>query len=248
MKVLVIGAGAREHALSWRIAASPRVSKVFCAPGNPGIAQVAELLPIAPTATKELLQAVIDNGIDLTVVGPEVALEAGVVDLFEANGKVIVGPTKAAALLESSKAFAKEIMLEAGVPTASHHVFSECRALERHCAEVGAPLVLKADGLAAGKGVFVIERAADFPAAIEALFGTLRAERVVVEEFLSGVEVSCIFASNGSLFRSPLPTTISVSVITILALTPVEWVRSAPHPVSMSRSSPGFRSIAQILS
>lgn len=198
MKVLVIGAGAREHALSWRIAASPRVSKVFCAPGNPGIAQVAELLPIAPTAIKELLQAVIDNGIDLTVVGPEVALEAGVVDLFEANGKVIVGPTKAAALLESSKAFAKEIMLEAGVPTASHHVFSECRALERHCAEVGAPLVLKADGLAAGKGVFVIERAADFPAAIEALFGTLRAERVVVEEFLSGVEVSCIFASNGT--------------------------------------------------
>lgn len=198
MNVLVIGSGAREHAICWSLASSPRVSKVYCAPGNPGIATVAELVPCAVTAVGELLQAAERLNVDITVVGPEAALEAGVVDAFTAAGRAIVGPTKAAAMLETSKAFAKEIMIEAKVPTAGHRVFQSRPELERHCAEAGAPLVLKADGLASGKGVFVIEDASHFPAAIDALFGPLKAERVVVEEFLTGVEVSCIFAANGS--------------------------------------------------
>ena len=198
MKVLVIGSGAREHAICWSLAASPRVSKVYCAPGNPGIAAVAELIAHPVTAVAELLDTAGRLGIDLTVVGPEAALEAGVVDAFTAAGRAIVGPTKAAAMLETSKAFAKEIMIAANVPTAKHHVFHSRPELERHCAEHGAPLVLKADGLASGKGVFVIEDASQFPAALDSLFGPLKAERVVVEEFLTGVEVSCIFAANGS--------------------------------------------------
>jgi|688.fasta_scaffold20600_8 phosphoribosylamine--glycine ligase len=198
MNVLVIGSGAREHAICWRLAASRRVSKVFCAPGNPGIASVAEIVPVAVTAVSELLTAAERLGVGITVVGPEAALEAGVVDAFRAAGRAIVGPTKEAAMLETSKAFAKEIMIAAGVPTAKHEVFHDRASLERRCKEQGAPLVLKADGLASGKGVFVIEDAADFPAALDALFGPIKAERVVVEEFLTGVEVSCIFAANGS--------------------------------------------------
>jgi phosphoribosylamine--glycine ligase len=198
MKVLVVGSGAREHALCWRIGRSSRVSKVYCAPGNAGIATSAELVNIAPTAVSELLTFVQTHGVELTVVGPEVALEAGIVDLFEASGCTVVGPSKAAAQLETSKSFAKEVMVASGVPTATYEVFTLRGDLERYCAAKGAPLVLKADGLASGKGVFVVQDAADFPAAIDALFGALSAERVVAEEFLQGVEVSCIFASNGT--------------------------------------------------
>jgi phosphoribosylamine--glycine ligase len=197
MKVLVIGSGAREHALCWRLKASTRVTEVFCAPGNPGIAAVATCLPIAVTAAAELLEAAKQNGVGLTVVGPEAALAVGVVDTFGAAGMPIVGPTKAAALLESSKSFAKEVMAQAGVPTATYEVCTSRSSLEELCSLRGAPLVLKADGLASGKGVFVILDAKDFAPAIEQLFGALKAEKVVVEEFLSGFEVSCIFASNG---------------------------------------------------
>jgi phosphoribosylamine--glycine ligase len=131
-------------------------------------------------------------------VGPEAALAAGVVDAFQEAGFPIVGPTRAAAMLESSKSFAKEIMVAAGVPTAGYEVFTSRASLEEYCADKGAPLVLKADGLASGKGVFVIQQESQFKEAFEQLFGDLRAEKVVVEEFLSGYEVSCIFASNGS--------------------------------------------------
>jgi len=197
MKVLVVGSGAREHAICWRLAISKHVSHVMCAPGNAGIATCAEVVPVAATAVNELLALVQEKGIDLTVVGPEVALEAGIVDLFQAHGKAIAGPSKAAALLESSKAFAKEVMVAAGVPTASYEVFTAERELRDYCNKKGAPLVLKADGLASGKGVFVITDATDFESAFQQLFGPLHAERVVVEEFLDGVEVSCIFACNG---------------------------------------------------
>jgi len=206
MRVLVIGSGAREHAIAWCVASSPQVKKVFCAPGNPGVASLAERLPIAATAVSDLLKAVEDHHIDLTIVGPEVALEAGVVDLFQAHGKLIAGPTKAAAMLETSKAFAKEVMVAAKVPTAGYEVFTERKDLERYCAEQGAPLVLKADGLASGKGVFVIEDSSQFAPAFDALFGALKAERVVVEEFLRGVEVSCIFPCNGSELIPLAPT------------------------------------------
>lgn len=197
MKVLVIGSGAREHALCWRLKASTRVTEVLCAPGNPGIAAVATCLPIAVNAVAELVEAAKRNGVGLTVVGPEAALAVGVVDAFSAAGMSIVGPKKAAALLESSKSFAKEIMVQAGVPTATYEVCTSRSSLEELCALRGAPLVLKADGLASGKGVFVILDAKDFAPAIDQLFGALKAEKVVVEEFLRGFEVSCIFASNG---------------------------------------------------
>lgn len=197
MKVLVIGSGAREHAICWRLKASPSVTEVLCAPGNPGIAQVATCVPIAVTDIDALRAAVEQHGISLTVVGPEAALAVGIVDAFEKHNLPIVGPSKEAAQLETSKAFAKAVMVEAGVPTARHEVFTTRASLEEYCAAKGAPLVLKADGLASGKGVFVITDAKDFPGAVDALFGSLKAERVVVEEFLEGVEVSCIFASNG---------------------------------------------------
>jgi phosphoribosylamine--glycine ligase len=197
MRVLVVGSGAREHAICWRLAMSQHVTHVVCAPGNAGIAGCAEIAPVAATAVEDLLKLVKDKKIDLTVVGPEVALEAGIVDLFTSHGAPIVGPSKAAALLESSKAFAKEVMVAAKVPTAGYEVFSSQQELRTYCATKGAPLVLKADGLASGKGVFVITDAKDFEPAIEMLYGPIKAERVVVEEFLDGVEVSCIFACNG---------------------------------------------------
>lgn len=197
MKILVIGSGAREHALCWRIRNSQGVSEVFAAPGNPGISAVATCVPLAVTAVQGLLELVQEKQIDLTVVGPEAALAAGVVDLFEAAGKPIVGPSRAAAMLESSKSFAKEVMVAAGVPTASYEVFTSKEALREHCTAKGAPLVLKADGLASGKGVFVVQDPSDFALAIDQLFGELGADKVVVEEFLEGFEVSCIFAANG---------------------------------------------------
>lgn len=197
MKVLVIGSGAREHAICWRLKSSPQVSEIFCAPGNPGIAAVATCLPIGVSAVDELLAAAVERGIDLTVVGPEAALAVGIVDAFEAKGLRIVGPSRVAAQLETSKAFAKEVMVAAGVPTAEYQVFTNRKDVEDFCQKRGVPLVLKADGLASGKGVFVIKDDSDFREAIDTLFGSLRAESVVIEDFLEGVEVSCIFACNG---------------------------------------------------
>jgi phosphoribosylamine--glycine ligase len=198
MKVLVIGGGAREHAVCWALRRSPRIQEVLCAPGNPGIALVATCIPIEVTAIADLVREAKSRSVDLTVVGPEAALARGIVDAFHAEGLAIVGPTQAAALLESSKSFAKEVMVEAKVPTATYEVFSSRSSVEEYCRSRGAPLVLKADGLASGKGVFVIQDDREFAPAIEALFSTLKVEKVVVEEFLSGFEVSCIFASNGA--------------------------------------------------
>lgn len=198
MRVLVIGSGAREHALCWRLKGSKLVEQVVCAPGNPGIASIAQCVDVAVTDVDGLLKVAHDKGINLTVVGPEAALAAGVVDRFEEHGLKIVGPSKAAAMLESSKSFAKEVMVASGVPTASYELFNSRSSLSEYCAHKGAPLVLKVDGLASGKGVFVITDKSQFEPAFDQIFGPLKAEKVVVEEFLNGFEVSCIFASNGS--------------------------------------------------
>ncbi len=198
MKILVIGGGGREHALCYSLRKSPRVSEVVCAPGNAGIAQIATCIDIGVTQVDELVAYAKESGVNLTIVGPEASLAVGVVDVFRNHGLPIVGPTRAAARLESSKSFAKEIMSQGQVPTAAYKLCANRNEVESYCSDHGLPLVLKADGLASGKGVFVVHTQEELESAIFQLYNVLGVEEVVVEEFLQGFEVSCIFASNGN--------------------------------------------------
>ena len=205
MKALVIGSGGREHALAWKIAASPRVQKVFVAPGNGGTARDPRLQNVAITDMRALADFALAEKVALAVVGPEVALAAGVVDEFRARGLRIFGPTRAAAQLESSKAFAKDFMQRHGIPTARYATFDDADAAHTHVAQHGAPIVVKADGLAAGKGVVVAMTADEAHAAIDwMLHGNaagvqhnLAGARVVIEEFLEGEEASFIVMCDG---------------------------------------------------
>ncbi len=201
MKVLVIGSGGREHALAWKIARSPRVSKVFVAPGNAGTACEEGLENVALTAHADLVALVKSEGIGLTVVGPEAPLAAGVVDLFRAEGLKIFGPTKAAAQLEASKDFAKRFMVRHGIPTAHYGTFTDAKAAHAWIEEKGAPIVIKADGLAAGKGVVVAMTAKEAHDAIDLMLeggGMGEAgHRVVIEEFMAGEEASFIVMADG---------------------------------------------------
>ncbi|WP_372591367.1 phosphoribosylamine--glycine ligase, partial [Guyparkeria sp.] len=202
MKVLVIGGGGREHALAWKIAQSPRVEKVFVAPGNPGTAAEAKCrnVPIAATNVAELVAFAADNAIDLTVVGPEAPLVEGVVDTFRDAKLPIFGPTRKAAQLEGSKAFAKDFMERHGIPTAKYRVFDTAAPAIDFVHEHGAPVVVKADGLAAGKGVIVAQSIDEAEAAIRDIFaGQFGAAgaRVVVESFLEGEEASFIVMVDG---------------------------------------------------
>ncbi len=194
MKVLVIGSGGREHALVWKLRQSPRVSSVFCAPGNGGISQLAECVPIKISDHGALAKFAREQGIGLTVVGPDDALAAGIVDHFEAAGLRIFGPSQSAARLESSKVFAKEFMLRHGIPTAASGQFSSADEARAFAAKMSTPLVVKASGLALGKGVLIAQTHAEADAAIreimeERKFGDAGAE-VVIEEFLEGEECS----------------------------------------------------------
>ncbi len=200
MKVLVIGSGGREHALAWRLAQSPSVSEVFVAPGNPGSAKIATRVPA--TNVDEWLAFAQENAIDLTVVGPEAPLVAGVVDRFRAAGLPVVGPTAEAAQLEGSKAFSKDFMIRAGVPTARYRVVTDLDAARAALDEFGFPVVLKADGLAAGKGVVIAADRAEAEAALPSLMGS----RLVIEEFLVGEEVSYIVLADGKRFLPFAPT------------------------------------------
>lgn len=197
MKVLVIGQGGREHALCWKLRQSALLSKLYCAPGNPGTAGVAENVPIAVHETGRQVDFARKTGIDFTIVGPELPLTLGVADEFERAGLRIFGPSAAAARIEGSKSFAKEVLNSAVVPTAGHWVFDESEKLRAWLAQHPAPIVLKADGLAAGKGVFVCHSRAEAEAAAAELFGRLGAARVVAEEYLSGREASYIVAVAG---------------------------------------------------
>ena len=197
MKVLVIGAGAREHAICWRLRQSKMVTHVFCAPGNVGIGMTARCVNIAVDDIPGLVAFAKENAIELTVVGPEYPLNLGVVDLFRENGLRIFGASKAASLLESSKAFSKQVMNEAGVPTGRYAVVESFEAAMNYLQEVGAPIVLKADGLAAGKGVFVCKNIAEAQEAIITLYKNSKDAKVVCEEFLEGIEVSYIIATDG---------------------------------------------------
>ena len=197
MKVLVIGGGGREHALAWRLARSPKVQRVYVAPGNGGTALDPALRNVPISDLAALADFAASEKIGLTVVGPEAPLAAGVVDLFRGRGLRIFGPTRAAAQLESSKAFAKDFMQRHGVPTARYASFTDAAAAHAYVDRNGAPIVIKADGLAAGKGVVVAMKLYEAHAAIDFMLDGKAGARVVVEEFMAGEEASFIVVSDG---------------------------------------------------
>ena len=201
MKVLVIGGGGREHALAWKIAQNKGVSKVFVAPGNAGTALDLDMVNVPITSVADLLEFAQKEHINLTIVGPEAPLSQGVVDTFRANGLKIFGPTKAAAQLESSKDFAKAFMVRHNIPTAAYATFTDAKLAHDYVQAQGAPIVIKADGLAAGKGVVVAMTADEAHAAIDAMLSDNKlgsaGARVVIEEFLTGEEASFIVMVDG---------------------------------------------------
>ena len=210
MKVLVIGGGGREHALAWKLSQSERIQKIFVAPGNGGTARDPNLINVPITDVKALREWAQQEKIELTVVGPEAPLAAGVVDEFRANGLRIFGPTKAAAQLESSKAFSKDFMQRHGIPTAIYETFTEPAKAHAYIDKMGAPIVVKADGLAAGKGVVVAMTAEEAHEAIDFMLldnqlgvahnsgaDGAAVPRVVIEEFLQGEEASFIVLCDG---------------------------------------------------
>ena len=209
MKVLVVGNGGREHAIAWKLRQSPLISKLYCAQGNAGIWKIAERVDILPTEVEALADFALKEGIDFTVVGPEAPLVKGIVDEFERRGLKIFGPSREASQLEGSKAFAKNFMEKHGVPTAHYSVFDDFDRAVRYLKDVGTPIVIKADGLAAGKGA-VVSFSLDH--ALQTLEGFMKksalggaGKRVVIEEFLEGEEASYIVMVNGDRYV-PLPT------------------------------------------
>ncbi len=205
MKVLVIGAGGREHAIAWKLAQSPRITEVLVAPGNPGTAREPKLRNLALSAVADLVELAQREQVGFTVVGPEAPLAAGVVDAFRAAKLPIFGPTRAAAQLESSKDFAKQFLVRHNIPTAKYETFSDAAAAHAYIEREGAPIVIKADGLAAGKGVVVAMNADEAHAAIDmmlldnkmAVQYTEAGARVVIEEFMEGEEASFIVMADG---------------------------------------------------
>jgi phosphoribosylamine---glycine ligase len=208
MKVLLVGGGGREHALAWRLRQEDSRTEIFAAPGNPGIAELATCVPIGATDVDALATFARQAGVDWTLVGPEAPLAAGLVDRFRADGMPIFGPTRAAAMLETSKAFSKSLMLDAGVPTARAVTCETLYEAERAIAEIGAPLVVKASGLAAGKGVIICQTAKEALHAAtsmlsENLFGDA-GNTILIEEFMEGEELSMFFVTDGE-FSYALP-------------------------------------------
>ncbi|MGD2114488.1 MAG: phosphoribosylamine--glycine ligase [Acidobacteriota bacterium] len=201
MRVLVIGSGGREHALCWKLAQSPELEELYCAPGNPGIGEVADLVPKPVDEIQDLASFAADLKIDLTVVGPELPLTLGLADELARRGLAVFGPSREAARLEGSKVFAKEFMGRHGIPTGAFEVAHDLGEARKAAKRMGLPVVLKADGLAGGKGVLIPETREELDAALETFFEERRfgaaGDRVVVEEHLSGEEVSFIALSDG---------------------------------------------------
>jgi len=201
MKVLVVGSGGREHALVWKIAQSPKADKIYCAPGNAGTASLAENVQISAEDIQTLLCFAKDNKIDLTVVGPEAPLVSGIVNEFEKEGLKIFGPTREAAQIEGSKVFAKEIMTKYDIPTAQAAIFDNLVKAIDYIHEIGAPIVVKADGLAAGKGVMVCNTVKEAEEAVDLIMGKKEfgaaGSRVVIEEYLEGEEASILAFTDG---------------------------------------------------
>jgi phosphoribosylamine--glycine ligase len=211
MKILVLGSGGREHALVWKLSKSPRVDQLFCAPGNPGIARLATLQPLKADDQSGLLAFVEREGIDLTVVGPEQPLAEGIVDRFRACQHRIFGPTRAAAELEWSKAFAKAFLVRHGIPTAGHRTFTKSESLvaRAYLDRCTFPVVLKADGLAAGKGVLICNSLEEATAGLrdmtEAMVFGEAGSRVVIEEYMTGQEASVFAVADGRDFVTLAP-------------------------------------------
>jgi len=209
MRVLVVGSGGREHALVWKLSQSPDVTKLFCAPGNGGIGELAELVDIGTEDVEALAEFAESKDIDLTVVGPESSLAKGIVDLFEKRGLRIFGPSKAAARLESSKAFAKNLMKKYHIPTGQFAIFDDPQAARAYVRQLGAPIVVKADGLCGGKGTIVAQTLSEALGAIDLLMEDRifkqAGERIVVEERLVGEEVSFLVITDGVTALPLLP-------------------------------------------
>jgi phosphoribosylamine--glycine ligase len=200
MKILLLGGGGREHALAWKIAASPLTTKLWCAPGNAGIAKEAECVPVDLTDHAAVIALAKRLGADFVVVGPDNPLVAGIVDDLEAAGLRTFGPSKAAARLEGSKGFTKDLCRKFGIPTAAYERFSDAASAKTYVKAQGAPIVVKADGLALGKGVVVAQTAAEAEAAIDMMFGGAfgaSGSEVVIEEFLAGEEISFFALCDG---------------------------------------------------
>ncbi|MDP2280739.1 MAG: phosphoribosylamine--glycine ligase, partial [Methylotenera sp.] len=201
MKILVIGSGGREHALAWKVTHNKEVSRVYVAPGNAGTAINPDMMNVPITAVADLVKFAQDEKIHLTIVGPEAPLSQGVVDAFRVAGLKIFGPTQAAAQLESSKDFAKAFMVRHNIPTAAYATFTDAKLAHDYVTQQGAPIVIKADGLAAGKGVVVAMSDVEAHAAIDAMLEDNKlgaaGARVVIEEFLQGEEASFMVMVDG---------------------------------------------------
>jgi len=210
MRVLVIGSGGREHALVWKLSQSPEITKLFCAPGNGGIGELAELVDVGAEDVEALTEFAESRDIDLTIVGPEATLAKGIVDAFEKRGLRIFGPGKAAARLESSKSFAKNLMKKYHIPTGQFAVFDDPPAARAYVRQLGVPIVVKADGLCSGKGTIVANTLSEALGAIDLLMEDRifrqAGERVVIEERLVGEEVSFIVVTDGVTALPLLPS------------------------------------------
>lgn len=201
MKILVIGSGGREHALTWKLSKSPKAEALYVLPGNPGCEEIAEKVDIAQGNQEEILRFCLEKGIDLAVIGPEQPLVDGLADVLTKAGIAVFGPSAAAARIEGSKSFSKDLMAKYGIPTARYKVFTDCDAAKAFVKELGLPIVIKADGLAAGKGVIIPNTMEE---AMEALTSIMEDERfgkagssVVIEEFMKGEEVSVLAFTDG---------------------------------------------------
>ena len=202
MKILVVGGGGREHALIWKIAQNPRAEKIYCAPGNGGISQLAECVDIAATDIEAMVKWAVDNQMDFVVVAPDDPLALGMVDAMEAAGIRAFGPNKAAAIIEASKAYSKELMKKYHIPTAEYEIFSDYNAAKEYAETCKIPVVLKADGLALGKGVLICKTREEARAGLKTImedkaFGSA-GNTVVIEEFLEGPEVSVLTFCDGT--------------------------------------------------
>ena len=205
MKVLIVGSGGREHAIAWKVAQSPKVDKIYCAPGNAGIAEFAECVPIGAMEFDKLAAFAKENQVDLTVIGMDDPLVGGVVDVFESQGLRIFGPRKNAAILEGSKAFSKDLMKKYGIPTAAYETFNSPEAALEYLETADMPIVLKADGLALGKGVLICNTREEAKEGVKTLmldkqFGSA-GDQIVVEEFMTGREVSVLSFVDGDTIK-----------------------------------------------